>query len=177
MKNERFENYFREYKDLIIRQVLDKTGDHQAAQEICQQVFFQFYQNMNKVHSDMVKAWLMRCTSHAIADHFRKAQLRKDLFEEKSVQEQGNILIEESVEIYTEKKCNEELTGRILKEVREVNERWYEVLVLNCIEGMSYPEMAEELGIPVAVLRARMYRARLYVRERFGKEYMDLLNN
>lgn len=174
MKNKRFELYFRKHKDLILRQVLDKTGNYQAAQEICQQVFFQLYLNMEKVHPDMVKAWLIRCTKHAIADYFRKAKFHREIFTETAVAEQGNLLAERSLEIYEEKRENAELTGRILNEVRTVNEKWYEVLVMSCIEGMSYAEMAETLGMSVDALRARVCRARAYVRERFGEEYQDL---
>lgn len=176
-KNKQFELYFRENKDLILRQVLDKTGDYQAAQEICQQVFFQLYLNMDRIHPDMIKPWLVRSAKHAIIDYFRRAQFRKDMFTETSVAENGNLLIEESLDLYEEKRENAELTGRILEEVREVNEKWYEVLVMNCIDGMTYSEMAEELGMSVDALRARVYRARTYVRERYGEEYQDLFND
>lgn len=177
MKSKRFELYFRKYKNLILRQVLDKTGDYQAAQEICQQVFFQFYLNMDKVHPDMIKAWLVRCTKHALVDYFRTAKFRKELLTDTSVAEKGNLLAEESLDIYEEKRESAELTGRILSEVREVNEKWYEVLVMSCIEGMSYAEMAEELNMTEEALRARVYRARNYVKERFGEEYQDLCND
>lgn len=177
MKNKRFELYFRENKDLILRQILDKTGDYQAAQEICQQVFFHLYVNMEKIHPDMIKAWLVRCTKHAIADYFRRAKCHNEIFTDTAVAEKGNLLAEESLDILEEKRENAELTGRILEEVRAVNEKWYEVLVMSCIDGMSYAEMAEELNISVDALRARVCRARAYVRERFGEEYQDLYND
>ena len=176
-KNKLFELYFRENKDVVFRFALDKTGDYQAAQEICQQVFFQLYVNMDKVHPDMIKSWLIRCTRHALIDYFRKAEFRKEMFADNSVAVKGNLLVEESLDLYEEKKKNAELTGRILEEVRAVNEKWYEVLVMSCIDGMSYAEMAEELDMSVDALRARVYRARTYVRERFGDEYQDLFND
>lgn len=57
MKNKRFEEYFLKYKNLVIRIVMNKTGDYQTAQEICQQVFISFYTNMDKVSPELVKAW------------------------------------------------------------------------------------------------------------------------
>lgn len=56
MKNKRFEEYFLKYKNLVIRIVMNKTGDYQTAQEICQQVFISFYTNMDKVSPELVKA-------------------------------------------------------------------------------------------------------------------------
>jgi DNA-directed RNA polymerase specialized sigma24 family protein len=45
--------------------------------------------------------------------------------------------------------------------------------MLNCVEGLSYAEASERLKVPEQVLRARMYRARTYIREKFGDEYQD----
>lgn len=180
MKNQRFETYFRKHKDMVLRQILEKTGDYQAAQELCQNIFYKFYLNMHKVHPDMVKAWLIRCTKHAIIDYHRTMDNRKEIIvdfhdmDDGTVFADGNILAEATLEIYEEKKQNMELTGKILSEVKEVNEKWYEVLVMSCIDGMSYAEMAEELNMSTEALRARVHRARSYVRERFGGEYQDL---
>jgi len=173
MKNEKFEAYFRGYKNLILRLVLDRTGDYQVAQEICQQVFIQFYINMDKVYPDMVKAWLIRCTKNAVVDYFRKANVRKAVMVDLEVVEEGNLVAEEMIEHCNEKRDNAELTGKILADVKSVNEKWYEVLVMCCVEGMSYPEMAEKLNMSIDALRARVHRARSYVRERFGEEYQE----
>lgn len=174
MKNERFEKYFLQYKNLIIRLVVNKTNDYQTAQEICQQVFISFYSNMDRVSDDMVKAWLMRCTQNAIIDYFRRKKNRTEVYlEDPDITEVGNVLVEESVERYVEQSSNCELLGRILREVKEVNEQWFEVLVLNCVEGLPYAEIARRLNLSETVLRARMRRARGYIRKKFGDEYFD----
>lgn len=171
MKNRKFEEYFDEYRNLVIRIVMRKTGDYHAAQEICQQVFMSFYTNMDKVTPELVKAWLIRCTQNAIIDHIRKKKLHSEIFAETSVAEAGNILVEENLDLLEERLDNLELTGRIMKEVKAANEQWYEVLMLCCVEGLSYEEAAQKLKIPVSVLRARKYRARMFIRDRFGDEY------
>lgn len=173
MKNKRFEEYFLKYKNLIIRIVMDKTGDYQAAQEICQQVFISFYSNMDRIAPELVKAWLMRCTQNAVIDYFRKMKTKREIFVDTPVTESGNNLVEESLEIYEDRRSNRELVGRILREVRAVNEQWFEVLVMNCVDGLSYAEMAKELGIAEPVLRARMYRARSFIKEKFGEEFLE----
>lgn len=172
MKNEKFEEYFLKYKDLIVRLVMDKTGDYHAAQEICQQVFIAFYKNMDHVPEEYVKAWLLRCTRNAVVDYFRKAKHRRDEVSlEVSVSEEGNTLIEESLEIYEDQRSKSELIHRILKEVREVNKHWYDAIILCCVEGLPYPEVAERLHISLVVLRARVHRARMYIKERYKDEY------
>lgn len=171
MKNKKFEEYFMTYKNLVIRMVVDKTGDYQAAQEICQQVFVSLYTNMEKVTPELVKAWIIRCTQNAIVDHLRHRKVHGEIFAETSVAEAGNILMEENLDVCEERLDNRELTGRIMREVRQVNEQWYEVLMACCVEGLSYEEAAKKLRIPAAMLRARMYRARMFIREKYGDEY------
>lgn len=174
MKNKRFENCFLQYKNLVIRLVMSKTGDYQAAQEICQQVFISFYSNMERISDDLVKAWLMRCTQNAIVDYLRKNSSKAEIeLDETSIAQSGNVLVEESVEIYEERRSNRELVGRILREVKAVNEQWFDILVMSCIEGLSYTEMSKRLKIPESVLRARMYRARVFIKQKFGDEYRE----
>lgn len=173
MKNKKFEEYFRQYKNLVIRFVMLKLNDYQTAQEICQQVYVALYTNMDKVEPDLVKAWLLRCAQNAVIDHIRRNKVRKEIFTDTSVSESGNLLMEESVELYEEKLENRELTGRILREIREMNPLWFEALMVCCVEGLSYEEAASKLDVPVSVLRARIYRARTYIRKKYGREYRE----
>ena len=132
-KNVSFEKYFLKYKNLIIRVIVDGSGDYQLAQEICQLVYERFYKNMDKVRPGMEKVWLIRCAKNALTDHYRKARVR-----------------------------------------REVNAQWYDVLVLHCVEELPHAEAARRLQISETVFRARLCRARAYIRENFGEEYKKL---
>ena len=176
MKLEKFEEYFLRYKNIVIRMVMKKTGDYQLAQEICQQVFVSLYLNYNTVPDDLVKAWLMRCTQNAIIDFHRKIHAKKHRHSEDTldVLEEGNVVSATVKVLHIEESMyNKELTGRILREVKAVNELWYEALTMICIDGLTYAEAAERLNVTSEVMRARVYRARTYIRERFGKEYEE----
>ena len=175
-RDERFEACFLKYKNLVMRFVIDATGDYQAAQEICQQVFVRYYEYIDRVSSDFEKAWLIRCTQNAVIDYLRKNKRRKELFLETpigEVREVNGALQEKSIAICEEKMNHRELLGKILAEVRKVNEQWYEILMLLCVEQCTHEETAQRLGISVMVLRARLYRARSYVRKHYGAEYRE----
>ena len=105
-RDERFEACFLKYKNLVMRFVIDETGDYQAAQEICQQVFVRYYEYMDRVSPDFEKAWLMRCTRNAIIDYLRKNKRRKELFLETpigEVREVSGALQEKSIAICEDK--------------------------------------------------------------------------
>lgn len=86
-RDERFEACFLKYKNLVMRFVIDATGDYQAAQEICQQVFVRYYEYIDRVSPDFEKAWLIRCTQNAVIDYLRKNKRRKELFLETPIGE------------------------------------------------------------------------------------------
>ena len=175
MKNKRFERCFLQYSHVVIKMAAGKTGSVQTAQEICQQVFFAFYKNMEKIDTDLEKAWLFRATQNAVIDHYRRSSTQREIILGYSTyQETSACPSEESITLYEEKMFNREFMVRILNEVSSVNQLWYEVLVLVCVEGLSHQEAARKLNISLPVLRARLFRARDYVRKRFGQEYKEL---
>lgn len=172
-KNTMFEMYFTRYKDLIIHAVMKKSGDHQLAEEICQQVFCSFYFHIDEVDEDLVKAWLLKTARNALIDHLRRSSTKNEMVFSGDLYENGNTPAHTEADYCEEKVINQELAGRILKEVHEANKLWYEVLVFLCVYGMSREEAAEKLQISGQVLSARLYRARKFVRDRFGDEYWN----
>lgn len=145
-KNVSFEKYFLKYKNLIIRVIVDGSGDYQLAQEICQLVYERFYKNMDKVRPGMEKVWLIRCAKNALTDHYRKARVRREIYtEDIPPAEVGNLLVEKSIDRQEERIDQRDLAGKILSEVRKVNVQWYDVLVLHCVEELPHAEAAANL--------------------------------
>jgi RNA polymerase sigma-70 factor (ECF subfamily) len=58
---------------------------------------------------------------------------------------------------------------RILGAVEELPDDFREVVVLSDIEGMSYAEIAQALGVPVGTVKSRLFRAR----QRLQAELLD----
>ena len=59
MKNRKFTELYIQYRNLIMKIVVDRLGDRALAEEISQQVFAAFYQNMDTVKDEFIKPWLM----------------------------------------------------------------------------------------------------------------------
>ena len=47
------------------------------------------------------------------------------------------------------------------------------VFVLCDVQGFSYEEAAQILGMPIAVVKSRLHRVRLFLRERLGRYHRD----
>ncbi|MCD7716733.1 MAG: sigma-70 family RNA polymerase sigma factor [Lachnospiraceae bacterium] len=173
MKKEKFEGSFRKYQKLVKYVVWEKTSDRMLAEEIVQQVFCEFYVHIEEIRPEAEKAWLLRCTRNKVVDYLRGKQRWSSVLMDVGGTNTGNLLVEEETLRPEERLEMEEFTERILRQVRAHNAQWYEAMILCFVEGMSYAEAAERLNISVTLLRARISRARAYIKKYFWDEYKN----
>ena len=175
IKEQRFTQVYRRRKNLILRYAYSKTQDLEAAEEICQDVFLHYYEKIEQIQEDLVKAWLLLCAKRKCIDYWRKRQNRQ----ESSVGETAvlEVISENNLERVVDHVIQENFAWKILGELRQKNETWYQVIDAVCICEMEQEEAAASLGISVQVLRARLFRARKFIRQEYLKEYKDLLDS
>ncbi|MDY3920288.1 MAG: sigma-70 family RNA polymerase sigma factor [Candidatus Limivivens sp.] len=172
-KNQTFSTLYAERKNLIIKYIYDRIGEHEDAVEMSQDVFMAFYQKMSNVDEDMYKSWLLLAARNACIDYYRKRSIRKETAFSEWL-ESTEIMAEDNLEMVVERVIREEFAYRILGELKQKNTGWYEVIEAISIYGMSQDEAAKHLGVTVQVLRSRLYRARKFVRRKYLKEYQEL---
>ncbi|MCD7833162.1 MAG: RNA polymerase sigma factor [Lachnospiraceae bacterium] len=170
-KNVRFEASYKEFGDFIFRVAMKNTSDYYTAQDIEQQVFCEFYANLDKIYLGAERAWLLRSTRNAIIDFWRKRNKRGVAYVDFAVAEEGNLLVDERLMRLEDQVAAQELTQRIFEAVKAENVQWYEALVLCCVDDLSYREAAEILEVSETLLRTRVCRARAFIRENFWDEY------
>ena len=78
-KNVSFEKYFLKYKNLIIRVIVDSSGDYQLAQKSVSWYMRDFIKTwISQTRNG--KVWLIRCAKNALTDHYRKASKAGNLY-------------------------------------------------------------------------------------------------
>jgi RNA polymerase sigma-70 factor (ECF subfamily) len=58
-----------------------------------------------------------------------------------------------------------DLGPAIQNAIAQLDPSFREVVVLSDVEGFSYEEIAETLGVPLGTVRSRLFRARRYLQE------------
>lgn len=168
-KHETFTENYKRYSVLIMKSVVAQTKDKELAAEICQQTFLHYYRTMDTVDESRIKGWLLQVSKNLLIDHWRKASTRREF----SVESPAEILEDGEHVVDMEKQCTDrQFICELLEDLRKVNELWYEVINYICIQKMTYDETAKLLGITPATLRARVYRAKNYIKEKYGDEYL-----
>lgn len=170
---ERLQEVFNKYNRLVRKMVISRSGNDMLAEEICQQVFLQYFEQMNNISEELIQPWLLLTTRNMVYDYLRKMQVRKDTHSINGI-EDFMVIHEDNTERVITRLSHNMLTERILEELYDKKKEWYYVIMDICILQMSYEEAAKHLNIEVQVLRARLYRARRYIRKKYGEEYQEL---
>lgn len=170
MKNERFCDCYVKYQRYVIRIAYEWVKDYEAAEDISQTVFLSFYQHMDIVIPGAEKCWLFRCAKNAAIDYIRKICRKPELWMDEDVLERAVNGAQGSAGMMEISVDNEELITRIMDKLKETHPLWYETVYLICVEELTYEEASRQLGVKPGVLRSRIHRARVFVREQFGGE-------
>lgn len=168
--HETFTEIYKRYGALIMKSVTAQTKDKVLAEEICQQTFLNFYRSMESVDTNMVKAWLLQVSKNLLIDYWRKASTRKEV----TVKDTTQALKDKTHPMDVEKNCTDrQFICQIMEDLKAENKLWYEVIDYVCIRGMSCEKAAKLLGTSPAGLRARLHRAKQFIRQKYGDEYLN----
>lgn len=168
MKEEAFAETYNRYAVLVKKSVMAQTNNEDLAEEICQSVFVSLFRHIDRIDEDYVKAWLLRATKNKVIDYWRKASTRLEISSEYAQRMCEGQLLESDME---KRYANRQLICELLKDLKDTNFTWYQVIDCVCVRQMSHEEAERALGISPGVLRSRLYRARIYIQEKYGKEY------
>ena len=173
-KNERFTNIYNKYGNLIFQYAMKRVKNEELAMEFVQQVFTSFYEKMDYIAEDVEKPWLLVCCKNEIIDYYRRPDIKNRYESVESIGVDVEVRAEDNTECVVENLLKEHLSIEILNALRRKNESWYRIVEEIAVMEMSQEEAAEHLGMSPEMLRAKLYRARKYIRKKFGNQYLEL---
>ena len=172
MKNKEFTALYVKYRHLLMKIIFDRTRNLDLAEELSQQVFISFYEKMDNLDNAFYKPWLMLAAKNAAIDHNRKKSVSCEIPAGDGIG-YYSVITEDNMERIVERMTNAQLSFRILEDLKVKNETWYDVIEAICVQELGQDEAAVYLQISPQVLRARLYRARKYIRKTYGDEYEE----
>lgn len=151
----RFERLFKEYRGKVYALAIRFTGNREDALDLVQDVFLKVYTALprNGIHCE--SAWIYRITTNACVDWLRKKRrdahpLGVNIFP--SDNENGQI---KDLETH-------DLLRQALKNLSPVHRR---VIILRWIKGLTYREIAAEMGCSIGTVMSRLHYARKNLRQ------------
>jgi RNA polymerase sigma-70 factor (ECF subfamily) len=178
---EAFESLVERHRDRLFGLAMRMTRSEADAAEVVQDTFLAAYQNLRNFRGEAAfGSWVHRIAANNALMRLRHQRVVEAATEElrgPEFTERGSLA--EIPEIdwsrrADEKVLDEELGRAIRKATDELPEGYREVFLLKDLEGMSYEEISEMMGISVAAVKSRLHRARLALREKIDAFYKEV---
>lgn len=154
------------YKKLIYGVVYNMINDKQDVNDVAQEVFLRIYKALNQYNPEYkFSTWSVRIATNLCLDILRKKKINFVPIEDVSG-------VSGDVDTPEEKYIQMERLRHIREAVAALEEKYRAPIVLYHQNGLSYEEISKVLNEPMSIVKNRIYRARLMLKEKLsgGKE-------
>jgi RNA polymerase sigma-70 factor (ECF subfamily) len=166
-----FATLFRRYGSRVFRQALHLLGNPAEAEEVAQDVFVAFYEKARTFRGESALAtWLYRLTANAALSRLRRRKRSKEVPMDDYLprfREDGHHLVRPVVDWSADLEQNlaDAQIQHVLRQAIELLSPLDKaVLVLSDFEELSNRDIGDALGLTVPAVKARLHRARLFLR-------------
>jgi RNA polymerase sigma-70 factor (ECF subfamily) len=147
---DRFRDLYQRYYPDVYRFALFLTGDVTRAEDLTADTFVRAWTARDRIRQDTVRAYLLTITRNLFRDHQRVARKHVALDEQLA---DGSPMADVQVE-------RASALQHVRTRLRHVARGDRRALLLYVVREMSYAEIAAVLGVSVAAVKSRIFRAR-----------------
>src|SRR3954470_830625 len=170
-----FETLYERYYRRIHAYVLGMVKDHQRAEDVTQEVFVSALRRMRATERPIAfKPWVYEIAKNACIDQFRRSkrseEISMDADDGLAPSDYGRLVSPEPVPdaALAAKQQLDDLCGAF----GGLSEAHHQILVLRELEGLSYREIGERMGMSRPAVESTLFRAR----RRLTEEYDELVS-
>lgn len=159
-----FEMLFHRYKAKVYAFALRLLPSSRDAEEVVLEVFMAIWSQRKSLQvSESVRSYLFGIARHKVYD-FVQHKLRAEAFSEYYLERNSEYAFVTEEDVYYN-----QLVERLELFLKEIPERRREIFLLSRIEGLSYAEIAEKLGITENTVDTQIRHALNYLRGRLSE--------
>ena len=151
---EKYRLLVRRYQDVLFRHAERMVGAHDEAADIVQKALVTGFRKLGRCKDpERVGGWLFRIMSNLCKDYLKSRRRRDVSLDEAPPLRAGGGTDDSAID-------RMELRASLEAALARLNEEQREAFVMKHVEGTSYEEMSEILGVSVSALKMRVHRAR-----------------
>jgi RNA polymerase sigma-70 factor (ECF subfamily) len=168
-----FEELVNRYEKKIYRLGMNITGNREDAEDVLQDAFLKAFEHLSDFREDSrFYTWITRIAVNEALMKLRKRKSSKEVGMEDSEDENGDVQVREFADWKPNPEqqfAQTELEQILQTAVGTLSPGFRTVFYLRDVEGLSTEETAELLDLSVGAVKARLFRARLRLREELSK--------
>jgi len=174
-----FEKLLDRYEAKIFNAIYRLVGDYEEARDLTQETFIQAFKALPTFRGEsQIYTWLYRIAVNRSKNRLKQMQrwnqMVSDSLDHPALTEEGEVAREVPDWTHAPERVLErkELQQVVQREISQLPQDFKEVVVLRDLQGLSYKEMAEVIGISLEAVKSRLFRARALLRERL-RPYLE----
>jgi RNA polymerase sigma-70 factor (ECF subfamily) len=148
-----FRALYNRYERSMYRFCRHLVGDDALASDAFQETFVRMFEHRDELRTDNIQSWLFSIARRVCLNMLRTKRAGHEAFDE--------AMHTHEVPMYADVLLREHLE----RAMQQLPVTLREALILRDIEGHSYNEIAEIVGIDLSLAKVRVYRARLHMRK------------
>ena len=150
------------YQKPLYFHVLKMVKDPEQVEDLVQEAFMKAFNNIQSYNTNYAfSTWLYRITTNHTIDYLRKRKLKTTSIHNPIRTKDGEIEIEISSDNESDRLIIRKERKAIIHEaIRNLPEKYRQVIEMRHLDEMSYDEIAEELDLPLGTVKAHIFRAR-----------------
>ena len=175
-RQERLEAEALTYLDPLYRTALRLSRNPQDAEDLVQETYLNAFRALDRFEEGTnLRAWLFRILNNAFISQYRRRKRRPS----SSLDEVSDFYLYDHLVAGNtappQENPEREVLSRIgdeavLRALEELPVEFRQVELLADVEGFSYREIADILGIPIGTVMSRLYRGRRRLQQRLWRE-------
>ena len=158
-----FEELVLEYEKNVYNIALRMTGNSEDASDMTQEAFIKAYNSLQSFRGDSkFSVWIYRIATNVCLDFLRSKNRRPTV----SLSVEDNEGEEVQLDVADESQSPELLLDRqmtresVRRGLETLSPEYRQILLLREIQGLSYDEISQALGLEVGTVNSRIFRAR-----------------
>ena len=155
-----WETIVAEHSARVYRLAYRLTGNRQDAEDLTQDVFIRVFRSLDRYEPGNFNGWVHRITTNLFLDRVRRSsRVRMDGFADGAEERlEGRERQPDSVV------HDAGFDSDIETALSSLSEEFRVAVVLCDVEGLSYDEIADVLGVKIGTVRSRIHRGRTQLR-------------
>jgi RNA polymerase sigma-70 factor (ECF subfamily) len=170
-----FEQLVKRYDRKLLRIAQSVTHNREDSQDAVQEAFLKAYQNLAAFREDsQFSTWLIRITVNQSLMKLRKQRAVREVSLDEDFQAEGDMVPKEVTDWAPNPEqlyWASELRDILINCLEALSPILRTVFVLRDIEGLTIDQTAEVLDVSHTAVKARLWRARLQLRENLNKYF------
>lgn len=160
-----FKEIFEEFYSPLCNFVYRYVSDRDLAEDMVQTVFVRLWENRESIHlTSSLKSYLFTATRNAALDRIRSNKRHSEM-------------LEKTKPPVSEEPLDDESAGRMIfraklhKAIGELKPKTKQIFLLHKMEGLTYTEISEHLGIPKRTVEYNIYAALSQLKDKLQEDY------